>query len=90
MSRFFYLKLALENLKKNKTLYLPYVITAMGMSAMYYIMQAITWDKGIEKMQGAEELRMILILGCGVIAIFACIFLFYTNSFLMKRRKKEL
>lgn len=89
MSRFFYLKLALENLKKNKTLYLPYVITAIGMSAMYYIMQAITWDKGIEKMQGAEELRMILILGCGVIAIFACIFLFYTNSFLMKRRKKE-
>ncbi len=89
MSRFFYVKLALENLKKNKTLYLPYVITAIGMSAMYYIMQAITWDKGIAKMYGAEELRMILILGCGVIAVFACIFLFYTNSFLMKRRKKE-
>lgn len=89
MSRFFYVKLALENLKKNKTLYLPYVITAIGMSAMYYIMQAITWDKGIEKMRGAENLRMILVLGCGVIAVFACIFLFYTNSFLMKRRKKE-
>lgn len=89
MSRFFYVKLALENLKKNKTLYLPYVITAIGMSAMYYIMQAITWDKGIAKMRGAEDLRMILILGCGVIAVFACIFLFYTNSFLMKRRKKE-
>lgn len=89
MSRFFYVKLALENLKKNKTLYLPYVITAIGMSAMYYIMQAITWDKGIGQMRGAEDLRMILVLGCGVIAIFACIFLFYTNSFLMKRRKKE-
>ena len=89
MSRFFYVKLALENLKKNKTLYLPYLITAIGMSAMYYIMQAITWDKGIETMRGAENLRMILMLGCGVIAVFACIFLFYTNSFLMKRRKKE-
>ena len=59
------------------------------MSAMYYIMLAITWDKGIETMYGADSLRMILLLGCGVIAIFAVIFLFYTNSFLMKRRKKE-
>lgn len=89
MSRFFYGKLALENLKKNKSLYLPYILTAIGMSAMYYIMQAITYDKGIMEMQGGETLKMILILGCGVIAIFACIFLFYTNSFLMKRRKKE-
>ncbi len=89
MSRFFYTRLAKENLKKNKSLYLPYILTAIGMSAMYYIMQAITWDKGIEKMFGAEQLRMILELGCAVIAIFAVIFLFYTNSFLMKRRKKE-
>ena len=89
MSRFFYAKLALENLKKNKSLYLPYILTAIGMSAMYYIMQAITWDKGVLEMHGGEELRMILVLGCGVIAIFACIFMFYTNSFLMKRRKKE-
>lgn len=89
MSRFFYAKLASENLKKNKSLYLPYILTAIGMSAMYYIMLAITWDKGIENMFGGAELRMILILGCVVIAIFACIFLFYTNSFLMKRRKKE-
>lgn len=89
MSRFFYTRLAKENLKKNKSLYLPYILTAIGMNAMYYIMQAITWDKGIEKMFGAEQLRMILELGCAVIAIFAVIFLFYTNSFLMKRRKKE-
>lgn len=89
MSRFFYTRLAKENLKKNKSLYLPYILTAIGMSAMYYIMLAITWDKGIETMYGADSLRMILLLGCGVIAIFAVIFLFYTNSFLMKRRKKE-
>ena len=89
MSKLFYAKLAAGNLKKNKSLYLPYIITAVGMSAVYYIMQAITWDKGIEQMLGAEQLRIVLGLGTGVIAIFACIFLFYTNSFLMKRRKKE-
>ncbi|NLK77007.1 MAG: ABC transporter permease, partial [Clostridiales bacterium] len=76
MSRFFYTRLAKENLKKNKSLYLPYILTAIGMSAMYYIMLAITWDKGIETMYGADSLRMILLLGCGVIAIFAVIFLF--------------
>lgn len=89
MSRFFYGKLAFSNLKKNRGLYFPYIITAVGVSAMYYIMLAITRDEGIRKMPGSSDLQMIMNLGCGVIGIFAVIFLFYTNSFLMKRRKKE-
>lgn len=89
MNRFFYGRLAFSNLKKNSGLYLPYILTAIGVSAMYYIMGAISRDEGIKKMPGSEELAIILGLGCGVIAIFAVIFLFYTNSFLMKRRKKE-
>ncbi len=89
MNRFFYGRLAVGNLRKNIGLYLPYVLTAIGISAMYYIMGAIARDEGIMEMRGANELSMILALGCGVIAIFTVIFLFYTNSFLMKRRKKE-
>lgn len=89
MNRFFYGRLAFSNLKKNSGLYLPYILAAIGVSAMYYIMGAISRDEGIKKMPGSEELAIILGLGCGVIAIFAVIFLFYTNSFLMKRRKKE-
>lgn len=89
MSRLFYGKLAGSNLKKNKSIYLPYIITAAGMSAVFYIMVAITRDPGINKMPGAAELQMILGMGCGVVGIFATIFLFYTNSFLMKRRKRE-
>lgn len=89
MNKFFYGRLAAANLKKNAGLYLPYVLAAMGISAMYYIIGAITRDKGIQKMPGSQDLFMILGLGCGVIAIFAVIFMFYTNSFLMKRRKKE-
>ena len=41
-------------------------------------------------MPGAKNLGLILRLGIGVIGIFAVIFLFYTNSFIIKRRKKEL
>lgn len=89
MNRLFYARLAISNLRKNAGLYLPYVLAAVGIGAMYYIMGAITRDEGIKQMRGADELFMILSLGCGVIAIFTVIFLFYTNSFLMKRRKKE-
>lgn len=89
MNRLFYARLAISNLRKNAGLYPPYVLAAVGIGAMYYIMGAITRDEGIKQMRGADELFMILSLGCGVIAIFTVIFLFYTNSFLMKRRKKE-
>ncbi len=89
MNRFFYGKLAFGNLKKNGRLYLPYMLAAIGIGAMFYIMLALTADEGIGKMPGAAELKMIMGLGCGVIMVFAVIFLFYTNSFLMKRRKKE-
>ncbi len=89
MSKFFYGRLAFSNLKKNGRLYLPYILAAVGIGAMYYIMIALTGDQGIEKMPGTGELQMIMGLGCVIIMIFAVIFLFYTNSFLMKRRKKE-
>lgn len=89
MNRFFYGRLAYSNLKKNSGLYLPYILAAVGVSAMYYIMGAISRDEGIKKMPGSGDMAIILGLGCWVIAIFAVIFLFYTNSFLMKRRKKE-
>lgn len=89
MNRFFYGKLAFGNLKKNGRLYLPYMLAAIGIGAMFYIMLALTADEGIGKMPGAAELKMIMGLGCGVIMVFAVIFLFYTNSFLVKRRKKE-
>ena len=89
MNKFFYGRLAFSNLKKNGRLYLPYILAAVGIGAMYYIMMALTGDEGLNKMPGAADLKMIMGLGCGIIMIFAVIFLFYTNSFLMKRRKKE-
>lgn len=90
MSRLFLPKLAVANIRKNGKFYFPYLLTCVGTVAMFYIMCAITFDEGIKKMPGADSLSYILRLGCIVIGIFSVIFLFYTNSFLMKRRKKEL
>lgn len=89
MSRFFYAKLAASNLKKNAQTYLPYILTCIGTVMMDYIMVFLTENEGLGKMSGGSEVQMILKLGSYVIAIFAAIFLFYTHSFLIKRRKKE-
>lgn len=85
-----YSRLAFTNIKNNKTLYMPYIISGMVMIAMFYVMMFLNNSKGIGKVPGAEILVYIMGLGCGIIAIFSYIFLFYTNSFIIKRRKKEV
>ena len=90
MSKLFYLKLAIMNIKKNSKTYLPFVITSICTIIMFYIMHSISINKGLEGPQGSESLKKILSLGTIVIGIFSAIFLFYTNSFLIKRRKKEI
>ena len=85
-----YGKLALTNMKNNKQLYLPYLLTAMLSVVMFYTMVALRYNSGIRQIRGGENLLSFLGLGQWVIGIFVVIFLFYTNSFIMKRRKKEL
>ena len=85
-----YTKLAITNIKNNRQFYFPYLLTGIITVAMFYIMCALESNPGIQSMPGAKDLGLILRLGIGVIGIFAVIFVFYTNSFIIKRRKKEL
>lgn len=87
MNILFYFRLAAVNIKKNGKAYLPYLLTCILTVAMYYIMKSLSLNKGLNSVHGA--VATTLMLGSVVIAIFAFIFLFYTNSFLMKNRKKE-
>lgn len=82
----FFLSLAFTNIKKNGKFYLPYLLTFIGTVAMYYMIHAISVN---EKLPGGDSMRSMLGFGINVMTIFALIFLFYTNSFLIKRRKKE-
>lgn len=84
-----YPKLALTNIRKNARTYIPYIITCILTIAMYYIMKSLSMNDGLSDVQGGYAIQEMLKLGNYVIAIFACIFLFYTNSFLTKNRKKE-
>ncbi|ERK29853.1 ABC transporter permease [Clostridium intestinale] len=90
MNRLFYPKLAAINIKKNSKTYLPFIITCICTISMFYIMHALSMNEGIEKGPGAFAVKNTLQFGTIVIGIFSAIFLFYTNSFLIKRRKKEI
>lgn len=90
MNKHFFPRLALINIRKNGKFYVPYMITCISTVAMFYIMRMISLNEGIENMPGSYSVVTILMLGTIVIGIFSVIFLFYTNSFLMKRRKKEI
>lgn len=85
----FYPKLAFDGIRKNRRMYLPYILTCIGMVMMYYIIVFLQNNDAIRSMRGGETIQGMMELGTWVIAIFACIFLFYTNSFLIRRRKKE-
>lgn len=89
MRRGFYLKMAADNIRKNARSYLPFLFAGFCTVAVTYIMYALTQNSGLSQVMGGKNLQMILLLGSNIMAIFSVIFLFYTNSFLMKRRKKE-
>lgn len=84
-----YPKLAFDGIRKNKRMYIPYILTCVGMVMMYYIVSFLQSSDKIAWIKGTDTVRSTLTFGTWVIAIFAVIFLFYTNSFLIRRRKKE-
>ncbi len=85
----FYPRLALDGIRKNKRLYVPYLLTCVGMIMMFYIVYDLQESPAVAAMRGGEMLQTILGLGAWVIGVFSCLFLFYTNAFLIRRRKKE-
>lgn len=89
-SRGFYWKLALTNLWNHRRVTVPYLLSAAGTILMFYALCALTLGLDEETMYGGSSVASMLYLGIFVIGLFAVLFLFYTNSFMMKRRKKEL
>ena len=91
MSRGFYWKMAASNLRKNSRVYLPYLLTCVLTAAMYYIICSLAGNSGLAELQRGRDVAMTTLnMGIWITGIFAVIFLFYTSSFLMKRRKKDL
>lgn len=89
MKKSFYPKLAFDSIRKNKRMYLPYILTCIGMVMMHNIICTLCEDQSLYTISGGNTIQSMMGFGKWVIAIFACIFLFYTNSFIIRRRKKE-
>ena len=83
-------RLAVTNIRKNRKIYAPYIFACVGVVMMFYIICSLSYDRDILDFFCGDSLMIILRMGCIVVGIFAVIFLFYTSSFLMKRRKTEL
>lgn len=89
MKRGLYFRLAATGMSKNKKFYFPYIFTCFCMVMMYYIIQFLRISDDFRTMRGGESMQMILGMGTPVIAVFSWILLYYTNSFLIRRRQKE-
>lgn len=89
MKLLFYPRLAWTGIQKNRRLYLPYLLTCVGMVMMEYIICFLRFSEAVRSMRGSTMITGMMSFGSFVIAVFALIFLVYTNSFLMRRRKKE-
>ena len=89
MNRGFYPRLAWTGMKQNRRLYLPYLLTCTGVTAMFYILMGLSVSSVLPQMSGGRSTALIMGLGSVVIAFFALIFLFYTHSFLIRRRSRE-
>ena len=84
-----YTRLAWDGIRKNGRLYLPYILTCVGMVTMYYMMSELCDSDLLRYMKGGGASHIILGLGSWVIAVFSALFLYYTYSFLIRRRQKE-
>ncbi len=86
----FFPRLALVNLARNGRYYGPYLLSCGGVAAMYYILRFLSGHETLKSVRGAVYLQSLTSVGCFVVALFAAVILLYANSFVMKRRQKEL
>lgn len=89
MSRTFFAKMAVSNIKKNRQSYIPYILSCVVTTAMFYLVRSLCRNPEMKNMIGADTLLTLMSMCSALVALFAVIFLFYTNSFLVKRRQKE-
>ena len=90
VTKLLYFRLALNNLRKNRQTYLPFLLAATLLTFSMYSFLMITFNPGLSSVHGGVQFQAILVFGAFVIGLFTTIFLFYANSFLIKRRKKEM
>ncbi len=89
MRKFFYFRLALSNVARNKLTYLPYLIATAVMSGVFLLIGGLLFSKGMTNTPNGSIARTLFSFGLVVFALFIFFFMLYINNFLIQRRKKE-
>lgn len=89
MKKGFYRKFAVDCIRKNRKMYIPYLLTCIVMVTLFYIIQSLSTNSGLDDVYGATGIIYMLSLGTRLLVIFSAVFLFYTNNFLTKQRRHE-
>lgn len=90
MNKNIYAKLAWTAIRKNKQLYYPYLIAGSTMAAVFYILAFLSMSDIVCQLKGSEPLSLLLRYAASAVGLFSVPFLFYTNSTMIRQRKKEL
>lgn len=85
----FFQKIAFSNLRKNTKAYTPFLLSMSLLVAVIMMTQIIVNNPGMNKLPSSQSAIFMFRLGNIILMIFAAIFSFYTNKFLIKQRKKE-
>ena len=89
MKHGFYSRIAMENIQKNRRLYIPRILAEAGLLGCFYILLTLAMDSRLSDAVGGAYLSMFMTMGAVIIGLLSFILILYVNSFLMKRRKGE-
>lgn len=89
MKKLLYPRLAFIGIKNNSRLYIPYFFACTALMMIFYITDFLAESEFVKQQPGGIMISGVLKLGWIILTVFSAVFLFYTNSFLIKRRKTE-
>ena len=84
-----YARMAVQNLRNNYRFFIPRILTEAGLLGSFYIVYTLACDERMRSLKGGDYLPSFMAIGAAVIALLSLILMLYTNSFLMKQRKRE-
>ena len=83
--------IALKNLKRNFSFYSLYLFSVSFVLMIYFCFTSFSMNKIImEKISSDGRVEMMSSVVAGFIIVFVVFYMFYSNSFFMRRRMKEL
>ncbi|MDF2587241.1 MAG: transporter permease [Anaerocolumna sp.] len=85
----FFVRLAATNIKRDKKMYVPFIIAFSAIVSIYFMVVTIMYSKGLADVPSGDTLQSLFQVGFVIMSLMTVIFMLYINSFLIKRRKRE-